>query len=163
MVGLLNAPQGTRLYQRLQKERRLLKGFSGNNTDCSINFIPKMNYETLLSGYQQILKTIYAPKQYYERVKTFLGEYKPQGRKAGVTQLKFYHIKAFLKSMWFMGIRETGRRHYWKLLIATLLRRPRSFPLVITFSVYGFHFRRVAEQVFNMPAANILTTDGANK
>jgi radical SAM superfamily enzyme YgiQ (UPF0313 family) len=163
MVGLLNAPQGTRLYQRLRKERRLLKGFTGNNTDCSINFIPKMNYETLLSGYQHILKTIYAPKQYYERVKTLLKEYKPQKRRVGVTKLKFYHIKAVLKSMWFLGIRETGRRHYWKLFIDTLLRRPRSFPLVITFSVYGFHFRKVAEQVFNMPTANILTTDGASK
>ena len=163
MVGLLNAPRGTRLYQRLQKERRLLEGFSGNNTDCSINFIPKMNYETLLSGYQHILKTIYAPKQYYERVKTFLIEYKPQKRRTSVSRPQFYHIKAVFKSMWFLGIRETGRRHYWKLFIATLLRRPRSFPLVISFSVYGFHFRKVAEQVFNMPTTNTLTTDGTSK
>jgi radical SAM superfamily enzyme YgiQ (UPF0313 family) len=162
MVGLLNAPQGTRLYHRLQKERRLLNGFSGNNTDCSINFVPKMNYETLLNGYQHILKTIYTPKQYYERIKTFLKEYKPQ-RKTSVANLKFYHIKAFFKSMWFVGIKETGRRHYWTLFIITLFRYPRSFPLVITFSVYGFHFRKIAEQVFNMPTANILTTDGANK
>ncbi len=163
MVGLLNAPHGTRLYQRLKKEHRLLKGMSGDNTDCSINFIPKMNYETLLSGYQHILKTIYAPKQYYERVRTFLKEYKPQRRKAGVIQLKFYHIKAVLKTMWFLGIRETGRRHYWKLFISTLLRRPRSFPLAISLSVYGFHFRKVAEQVFNMPTANILPVNGANE
>ncbi len=162
MVGLLNAPQGTRLYHRLQKERRLLNGFSGNNTDCSINFVPKMNYETLLNGYQHILKTIYTPKQYYERIKTFLKEYKPQ-RKTSVANLKFYHIKAFFKSMWFVGIKETGRRHYWTLFIITLFRYPRSFPLVITFSVYGFHFRKIAEQAFNMPTANILTTDGANK
>ena len=162
MVGLLNAPQGTRLYHRLQKEHRLLNGFSGNNTDCSINFVPKMNYETLLNGYQHILKTIYTPKQYYERIKTFLKEYKPQ-RKTSVANLKFYHIKAFFKSMWFVGIKETGRRHYWALFIITLFRYPRSFPLVITFSVYGFHFRKIAEQVFNVPTANILTTDGVNK
>ena len=162
MVGLLNAPQGTRLYHRLQKEHRLLNGFSGNNTDCSINFVPKMNYETLLNGYQHILKTIYTPKQYYERIKTFLKEYKPQ-RKTSVANLKFYHIKAFFKSMWFVGIKETGRRHYWTLFIITLFRYPRSFPLVITFSVYGFHFRKIAEQVFNVPTANILTTDGVNK
>jgi len=37
MVGLLNAPRGTRLYQRLKQENRLLKGFSGDNTDCSLN------------------------------------------------------------------------------------------------------------------------------
>ncbi len=81
MVGLLNAPPGTRLYQHLKKENRLLKNSSGDNTDCSINFIPKMNYETLINGYKHILYTIYSPKQYYERVKTFLKAYKPQKRR----------------------------------------------------------------------------------
>jgi len=68
MVGLLNAPPGTRLYQRLKNENRLVKDFTGNNTDCSLNFIPKMNHETLIDGYKHILNTIYSPEHYYERV-----------------------------------------------------------------------------------------------
>ena len=163
MVGLLNAPHGTRLYQRLENERRLLKGMSGDNTDCSINFIPKMNYETLINGYQHILKTIYAPKQYYERVKILLREYKPQKRKTGIIGIKFYHIEAVLKSMWFLGVKEKGRWHYWKLFMVTLLRRPRSFPLVINLSVYGFHFRKVVESYISMPNADTMTIDGAGK
>ena len=150
MVGLLNAPPGTRLYQRLKKENRLLKSFSGDNTDFSINFIPKMNYETLINGYQHILDTIYSPRQYYERVRTFLREYKPPKRKS-VSQLQFYHIKAFVKASWFLGVKEKGRRYYWKLLIATLLKRPRSFPLSVSLSVFGFHFRKVAEKFSSTP------------
>ncbi|MFC1957716.1 B12-binding domain-containing radical SAM protein [Chloroflexota bacterium] len=146
MVGLLNAPPGTRLYQRLKKENRLLKSFSGDNTDCSINFVPKMNYETLINGYKHILDTIYSPRQYYERVWTFLKEYKPQ-KVGGISELQFYHIKAFIKSLWFMGVREKGRRYYWKLLISTLLKHPRFFPLSISLSVFGFHFRKVAEKI----------------
>jgi len=146
MVGLLNAPRGTRLYQRLKKENRLLKGISGDNTDCSINFIPKMNHETLINGYKHIVQTIYAPKQYYERVKTFLKEYKPQKRK-GASRIQFYHIRAFFKSMWVLGVKEKGRRYYWKLFVSTLLRRPRSFPLSISLAVYGLHFRKVAEKL----------------
>ena len=46
MVGVLNAPRGTRLHQRLVKEGRLLKSFTGDNTDFSMNFIPKMNHDT---------------------------------------------------------------------------------------------------------------------
>ena len=163
MVGLLNAPHGTRLYQRLKKEHRLLNGMSGDNTDCSINFVPKMNYETLINGYQHILKTIYAPKQYYERVKILLREYKPQKRKTGIIGIKFYHIEAVLKSMWFLGVKEKGRWHYWKLFMVTLLRRPRSFPLVINLSVYGFHFRKVVESYISMPNADTMTIDGAGK
>ncbi|MBI2329145.1 MAG: B12-binding domain-containing radical SAM protein [Chloroflexi bacterium] len=149
MVGLLNAPPGTRLYQRLKKENRLSKSFSGDNTDFSINFIPKMNYETLINGYQQILNTIYAPKQYYERIRTLLKEYKPP--KVRVSHLQFHHIEGFVKSVWFLGIKEKGRRHYWRLLVSTLFKHPRSFPLSISLSVFGFHFRKVAENFTSTP------------
>jgi len=153
MVGLLNAPRGTRLYQRLKKENRLLKGFTGDNTDCSLNFIPKMNYETLISGYKHILNTIYSPKPYYERVKTFLKEYKPPKRKV-VFQFKFHFIEAAIKSVWILGIREKGRRYFWKLFALTLLRHPRSFPLSMNLAVYGFHFRKIAEKLNSTPIEN---------
>ena len=150
MVGLLNAPRGTRLYQRLKKENRLLQDISGDNMDSSINFIPKMNYETLINGYKHILNTIYSPRQYYERVRTFLKEYKPNKGKR-LSELEFYHITGFIKSMWFLGIKEKGRRYYWKLLISTLLKRPRSFPLSVSLSVFGFHFRKVTEKFASTP------------
>jgi len=150
MVGLLNAPRGTRLYQRLKKENRLLKNASGDNTDCSINFIPKMDYETLINGYKHILDTIYSPKQYYERVKTLLKEYKPERRKR-VPRLRFYHIRAFSKSMWFLGVREKGRGYYWRLFVSTLFKYPRSFPLSMSLAVSGFHFRKVVEKYISPP------------
>jgi len=149
MVGLLNAPRGTRLYQRLKQENRLLKGFSGDNTDCSLNFVPKMNYETLINGYKHILDTIYSPRQFYERVKTFLNEYRPRGKRKG--KLQFYQVRAFIKSMWLLGVREKGRRYYWKLFISTLLRRPRSFPISISLAVFGYHFRKVVEKYIKTP------------
>jgi len=150
MVGLLNAPRGTRLYQRLKKENRLLKNASGDNTDCSINFIPKMDYETLINGYKHILDTIYSPKQYYERVKTLLKEYKPKRRK-GASRLRFDHIRAFSKSMWFLGVREKGRGYYWRLFVSTLFKYPRSFPLSMSLAVSGFHFRKVVEKYISPP------------
>lgn len=81
MVGLLNAPRGTRLYQRLKKENRITKDMSGDNTDASLNFTPKMKTKTLLSGYRRILNTIYSPKHYYARIKTLLSEYKPRSKR----------------------------------------------------------------------------------
>jgi len=150
MVGLLNAPRGTRLYQRLKKENRLLESFTGDNTDCSMNFVPKMNYETLIDGYKDIVHTIYSPKQYYERIRTFLKEYKPR-RVKGVSQLQFNHITSFVKCMWFLGVVEKGRKYYWKLLISTLFKYPRHFPLSVSLSVFGFHFRKIAEKLSGVP------------
>ncbi len=158
MVGLLNAPRGTRLYQRLKKERRLVNDYSGDNTDCSMNFVPKMRYETLINGYKYILNTIYAPKQYYERIRVFLKEFKPPKRR-GALQLRFSHIRAFMRTVWFLGVKEKGRRYYWKLVISTLLKKPRSFPLAISLSVYGFHFRKVAEEHIGKPSAELLSAE----
>jgi len=141
MVGLLNAPQGTKLYHRLKQEGRLVKDVTGDNTDFSINFTPKMNTELLINGYRKILHTIYAPKHYYARVKRFLNDYRPL--QAQRFRLRMDHISAVVKSIVRLGIIGRERFHYWKLLSWSLLRRPRLLPLAITFSIYGFHFRKV--------------------
>lgn len=146
MVGLLNAPLGTKLYHRLSREGRLLKGFTGNNTDFSINFIPKMNYHSLLNGYKSVVNTIYSPKYYYERVIKFLKEFNPAS--LGIFHINFSHIKAFFKSIVYLGIMGKERVYYWKLFLWSLFRRPRLFPLAITLSIYGFHFRKIYEKQY---------------
>jgi radical SAM superfamily enzyme YgiQ (UPF0313 family) len=156
MVGLLNAPTGTKLYQRLKKENRLVKKFSGNNTDISMNFIPKMKYETLINGYKQIINAIYSPKKYYERITVFLREYKPIAtQKFSITHEQF---KAFIMSIWVLGIKENGRKYYWKLLAWTLFKRPKHFSMSVTLAIYGLHFRKVAESLAKLPVENITET-----
>jgi len=142
MVGLLNAPTGTRLYRRLKEEGRLNSPFTGNNTDFSLNFIPKMDYNKLIDGYKNVLETIYSPREYYERIKTFLKVYKPPRTKPGKVQS--HQIKAFFRSIWFLGMKESGKRHYWKLFVSYLMTSPPKFARFILFSVYGYHFRKVA-------------------
>lgn len=150
MVGLLNAPKGTRLYQRLKDENRLVKDSTGDNTDFSLNFIPKMQKETLVNGYKEILNTIYSPKNYYERIKTLLNEYHPKPKSWNLKTTR-WNLQGFFNCMWFMGIREKGRRYYWRLIASTLFTRPKSLPLLITLSVYGYHFRRVIKQYIHNP------------
>ncbi|MBW2338980.1 MAG: B12-binding domain-containing radical SAM protein [Deltaproteobacteria bacterium] len=141
MVGLLNAPRSTSLYQRLVKEGRLLNDVSGDNTDFSINFIPKMDYEVLIKGYKKIISRIYSPEPYYRRVKEFLREYEPSQKK--VFRFHFSYLGAFFKSILFLGIIERERLYYWRLFMWSLFRRPQLFHLALTFAVYGFHFRKI--------------------
>ncbi len=144
MVGLLNAPRGTRLYQRLKSEGRIRRLFSGDNTDVSTNFEPRMGLDALVAGYMKTLKSIYSPKQYYARVKTFLREYKPT--QARVFRFQKNYFNAFLKSIVVLGIVGKERVQYWKLFFWSLFTRPRLFRLAITFSIYGFHFRKLLEE-----------------
>ncbi len=142
MVGLLTAVKGTRLYQRLNQENRLLSTSSGNNTDFSLNFIPKMNMENLINGYRKVLQTIYSPKDYYKRVITFLKEFKPILKKRR-KKLQLSYLGAFLKSIWRLGIVGRERLYYWKLLFWTTWRRPRLLGQAVKFAIFGFHFRKI--------------------
>jgi hypothetical protein len=138
----LQAPPGTQLYERLKGEGRLLEHMSGDNVDGTTNIIPRMNLDALREGYKGILQSIYSPEHYYQRVKTFLQEYKPPKIKA---PLDFQHIMAFFRSVYRLGIVGKERSQYWNLLFWTLFRRPTLFPLAVTFAIYGHHFRRVCE------------------
>jgi radical SAM superfamily enzyme YgiQ (UPF0313 family) len=145
MVGLLSAPPGTRLFKRLHAEDRIRQDFSGDNMDGTTNFVPKMGMSKLKEGYKDILVTIYAHKQYYERVLTFLKEYHLPSYRSW--KLNRYQLQAFFKSLWILGVWEGGRRHFWKLIISTLIRYPHKFALAVTLAIYGFHFRRVVETI----------------
>jgi radical SAM superfamily enzyme YgiQ (UPF0313 family) len=140
MVGLLQAPIGTRLYERLKREGRLLNAFSGDNVDGTTNIIPKMNLDVLQKGYKTVVNYLYAPKNYYARVRTFLKEYKAP-KVLGAFDPEY--ILAFFRSIIQLGIIDKERWHYWKLFFWTLFRRPKLFPLAIAFSIYGYHFRQV--------------------
>ena len=142
MVGLLQAPPGTRLYERLKREGRLLDRLSGDNVDGTTNIIPRMDLDTLREGYKRIMRHIYSPKHYYQRVKTFLGEYKLPKIKAPPD---FEYILAFFRSIFHLGIVDKARVHYWKLLLWTLFHRPGLLPLAIALAIYGFHFRKICE------------------
>lgn len=146
MVGLLNAPKGTKLQKRLLSEGRMLADFTGSNTDFSINFTPHMDQKMLLSGYKKILDTIYSPKYYYERVMRFLKVYHP--RKKKMFQFNINYIAALFKSIFKMGIIGKERIYYWKLFFWSLFRKPHLFSLAITFAIYGFHFRKISSTLY---------------
>jgi radical SAM superfamily enzyme YgiQ (UPF0313 family) len=141
MVGLLQAPSGTRLYERLKQEGRLLGQMSGNN-DGSTNIVTRMDLAALREGYKKIMAHIYSPKHYYERVKVFLQECQPPQIKL---RLGFQQFLAFFRSSLHLGIIGKERYQYWKLLCWTLLHRPKLFSIAVTLAIYGYHFRKVSE------------------
>jgi radical SAM superfamily enzyme YgiQ (UPF0313 family) len=142
MVGLLQAPYGTQLYERLRQQGRLLDEMSGDNVDGSTNIVPKMDMDLLKNGYRQILNQIYSPHPFYERVKTFLRVYQPSQVQA---QLDVQDILALFRTILYLGILGKERREYWRLFFWSLFHCPEKFPMAITFSVYGYHFRKVSE------------------
>jgi hypothetical protein len=88
------------------------------------------------------MKHLYAPRNYYARVKTFLKEYKAPKI---TIPISMEYVRAFFRSVVRLGILGKERLHYWKLIGWTLIHRPQLFALAITLSIYGYHFRRVCD------------------
>jgi radical SAM superfamily enzyme YgiQ (UPF0313 family) len=143
MVGLLNAPRLSKLYRRLENEGRITDEFTGDNTDYSMNFVPVMDKEELMKGYREIIKSIYSGKAYYTRVLLFLKQYDPP-----FTQpLSMNRFMALIKSIIYLGVLTKNRIYFWKIVFWSILNKPKAFPLAVTYSIYGYHFRRVFRDV----------------
>ncbi len=142
MVGMLQAPPGTRLFDRLSRESRIINIFSGDNVDGTTNIIPRMGMDKLSDGYQLIMKQIYSPKNYYQRVRTLLKELKtPEINQP----INFQRFLSLFRSAFRLGVLGKERFHYWRLMVWTLIRKPRLMPVAITLSIYGHHYRKICE------------------
>ncbi|MBJ6752075.1 MULTISPECIES: B12-binding domain-containing radical SAM protein [Geomonas] len=150
MVGILMVLRGTKLHSRLASEGRIISTANGNNTDTALTFTPKMSPQVLIAGYQRLVRTIYSPDYFYDRMMTFLKEYRLSGPSLFST-LQWRDVRAFFRSVLFLGILGKERLHYWKVFFWTLLRKPRLLPLTITLAIYGFHFRTVSDQICSPP------------
>ncbi len=143
MVGLLNAPRLSNLYKRLHSEGRILKSFTGDNTDYSMNFKPVMDKKVLTDGYRKIVHDIYSAKAFYNRILVFLKNYNPP--LTMYRKITFNKIMAMVKSVFYLGFIHNTRKYYWNLVFWTLFNKPKAFSLAITYSIYGYHFRKVFE------------------
>ncbi len=142
MVGILQAAPGTRLFERLQMENRVMQTFSGDNVDGTTNIIPKMGLDMLLDGYRSIMKQIYSPHNFYRRVRNFLKEFKAPDI---TIPIDFHRFLAFFHSGFRLGILGKERFQFWNLLLWTLIRKPALLPLAVTLAIYGHHYRRIRE------------------
>jgi len=145
MVGLLNVSPKSRLHQRLKKENRLVDTKKNKDIGSEINelnFIPKMKAQTLLDGYDKVLTSIYSPRFYFARIRTFLREFRP--KRLRTSRISLYHLRGLFSSLWFLGIKENGRHYYWSLLFWSLFKKPGLLPYAVGLPLGLLHFRTLA-------------------
>jgi radical SAM superfamily enzyme YgiQ (UPF0313 family) len=143
MVGLLTALPDTQLWRRLKREGRLLKESTGNNTEGTLNFIPRMDTARLVEGYKRILRTIYGPAEYYRRALDCLSHLteEPEPRRGRLTG----DVAAFARVVLTLGVRDGGRAEFWRYLRRAATSHRRHFAHAVTLAAMGYHFRRLTE------------------
>jgi radical SAM superfamily enzyme YgiQ (UPF0313 family) len=146
MVGLLQAISGTRLHERLKQTGRLVEQGSGYSVDGTTNIVPAVDLGLLRARYAKLIRRLYWPRDYYQRVRLFLRIYEmPRLRIRWNLQHQLRQWWAFAVAGVRLGIAGKERVEYWKLLLWTALRRPRTFSLAVTLAIYGYHFRLASE------------------
>jgi len=144
MVGLLTVLPRTRLHRRLASQNRILGESTGNNTEAVCNFLPVLGRDTLIEGYRRLVHSLYEPGAFYARARRLLARRRIRGPREHVG---LREVVALVRSFWKLGVRGPGRREYLKFLGHALVHHPRGFALAVTLSIYGHHFRTVAERI----------------
>src|SRR6267142_955672 len=146
MVGLLNALPDTQLWKRLEREGRLLGEASGNNTVCTLNFVPKMDPARLVEGYKSIMRTIYSPAEYYQRALDCLGWVRhtvlPTKTRRTLTG---NNVATLVRIILKLGIRDGERVEFWRFMSHVLRDHRAKFEEAMSFAVTGYHFRKLTE------------------
>jgi radical SAM superfamily enzyme YgiQ (UPF0313 family) len=144
MVGLLNALPDTQLWKRLEREGRLLGEASGNNTVCTFNFKTRMDPAFLVQGYQTIMRTIYSPREYYERVLDSLRRTAEQ-----LSETNHYSlVRGFMsltRILFKLGIIDRERKEFWRFFTHALFKHRKRIADSLRLAAVGYHFRKLSE------------------
>ena len=145
MVGMLNALPDTQLWRRLEREGRLLgEDASGNNTVSTLNFVTKMDPTLLISGYQSIMKTIYKPREYYERVLDSLKRTVHETKEPTPYNL-YQEMKALVRLILKLGILDAERKEFWRFFIKAVRKHHDRMTESLRLAAMGYHFRKLNE------------------
>ncbi|MBI2144645.1 B12-binding domain-containing radical SAM protein [Candidatus Woesearchaeota archaeon] len=154
VAGHLMALPQTRLWHRLKAEGRLLSDTTGEHTDGSLNFMPRMGKEKLIAGYKKIISTVYSPKLYCQRIDTFIKNYIPTVRRRVSKQ----EIRAFLMSVWKIGILSEARLLYWRIILKAAFTKPKALPEAVELAVLWPDFKKFAATLISGSQSTALPT-----
>jgi len=159
MVGFLQAPPTTPLYDRMLKQGRLLAENTASSNFDRPNFRTLLPLPVLLQGMRQTLLSLYSPSAFYNRAyrSLVLWETREQhvvGSGKAEEKATPYPLSLMLgilvRSVYRQGILSSYRREYWKFLLQILRRWPRSsakLSMGITMLLSGHHFIKYAQEV----------------
>ncbi len=144
MLGILQAPPNTALWERLKKEHRLLDSHSHPTGDQNtlMNFTPTRPIEEIAKEYVEAIWTLYEPHNYLKRCLQQclnIGSLKRKRQTIHFPLSKKLQLVAQL--IWHQGIgRPEMRRQFWYQLWIVLWKKPQVLNMYLGLCAAGEHF-----------------------
>jgi len=169
MLGLLQAPPDTKLWQRLEKEKRLRDEVQADwgGTFGAMNFNPVRPEAEIMQEYIDVWDYLYEPSRYLERVYRYYLAMRPTRRAAAIAKgdpppsggvqyrpkmawrKRYYEVRAFFKILWWQGVRSAYRLQFWTQLIGMWKQNPSRFKSYLVACAMGedlFLLRRIVQE-----------------
>ena len=157
MLGLLYALPNTQLTRRLKKEGRLFEDDSTlsktteiDQMTSGLNFVTTRPRINVLQDHIQVLKKIYDPKTYYERVVYTGLRLKPAGKHRPNVRQIVNTSWAFIKLCSVAGFNKTTGLLYWKTLFTVLFKNPRAIEPTVNLAAMFLHFHKNSIFIINL-------------
>ena len=160
MFSMLQALPSTALWERLEKEGRLLNSSANINQTTLMNFVPTRNIEDIATEYVNAFWQLYDPAAYLERIFRY---YMKLGSAKNAKSLRtsWKTVRALGLLLWKQGVLAQTRWLFWRNLIQVLLRKPRQLEVYLTLCAYLEHFteyRFVVKEQINTQLANYIAS-----
>ena len=137
LVHILKALPGTRLWKRLEQEGRLLPDRSVmDSLPARPNFVPTRPELEIMEEYHGIWDTVFNRSHYLSRTYHYFTAMRPRRRTLRLRRggsLKGVHrnLRAFLRLVWWQGVRSSSRRQFWWQIKGMRAANPSQLPAYI--------------------------------
>ncbi len=160
MLGILQALPNTALWERLEKEQRLIEGVGVTEVgdqNSLMNFIPTRPVAEIAKEYVEGFWAMYEPTNYLRRcLQQCLSIGSLVGRKQTMKLPLGKGLLVFAQLIWHQGLRRPEiRGQFWRQLGTILLRKPQVLNMYLGLCITGEHFweyrvlasERIAQQM----------------
>jgi radical SAM superfamily enzyme YgiQ (UPF0313 family) len=151
LLNFLHALPRTALYDRMQREGRMLESRGSSSDGTPPNFRTKMDSADLLTGFQKTVAALYEPTKFYDRAWRSLRNWKTRKcQHAAKEPTTGAILRILAHSIWQQGVRASYRRSYWRFFLKIFgryaLNRPKMW-LAVTILISGHHFIPYANEL----------------
>ncbi|ERN41708.1 Fe-S oxidoreductase [Rubidibacter lacunae KORDI 51-2] len=155
MFSMLQALPGTALWQRLDREGRLLGEGANINQTTLMNFVPTRPIEAIAQEYIRTFWELYDPVKYLERTyRQFLLMGEPR-HKTKLRRPQLAVIRALLTIAWRQGIVRKTRWKFWPYLFHIMQAKPKHWQHYLSVCALGEHFLSYRQLVRNQIEAQL--------